>query len=178
MDHHDSSITLFVDGDRSGGPVNSSSTEVEILEQAQIYTALAEVYDEGPNVALWPSSRHNYWLTRPPYSDGGGGVFGQKPTITVTEFYVTPFDHLVRDSPTESLVSELHPGTTIGFEMVVCDFDVKPGRTHSSHFLHRGDTMFSNSWIEGFLLGPGGELPDDSAVESVTWARIKAQFVK
>ena len=29
----------------------------------------------------------------------------------------------------------------------------------------------------GLLVGPGGELPD-SAVESMTWGRIKATFVR
>ena len=31
---------------------------------------------------------------------------------------------------------------------------------------------------DAVLLGPGGGIPDDSAVESITWGRIKAQFVE
>ena len=126
----------------------------------------------------------------PPYADGGGRVLGEHPTISVTEFYVTPFDRFVWNSPEESLVSELYPGKIIGFAIGVVDNDLTEGfPLDSIHYLRTeelsedcgGWSLYphcSDGFSLGLLLGPGGEIPDISAVESITWGRIKAQFVK
>ena len=126
------------------------------------------------------------------------GIFlsyvGQNPTISVTEFYVTPFDRFVWNSPEESVISELRPGKTIGFAIRVPDHEPKPDNLKSSHYLWSENcTPVSSGWpplnvgssprcsdgfATGLLVGPGGEIPDDSAVESITWGRIKAQFVE
>ena len=203
MSRHDSFIALHIDGDHSGGPVllapDALSDEEEYLlgtfRQAQEFRALAEVHDTGAHVKM-PHPGGYYgedWYQMPPYAEGGGGVFGENPTISVTEFYVTPFDRFVWDSPEESLVSDLYPGKVIGFALGVTDRDTpvdeSPG-LESVHYLRGMEpdwnclgfcslVMYtSEEFAKGLLLGPGGEIPDDSAVESVTWGRIKAQFAE
>jgi hypothetical protein len=43
--------------------------------------------------------------------------------VTVTEFYVTPFDSLVYFSAAESRPSALRPGQIIGFDMGIWEYD-------------------------------------------------------
>ena len=144
MDSHDSSVKVLVDGDRSGGAVTADSRELEIFEQAQIYSALAEVYDQSSHVVIWPSCSRDHWYITPPFADGGGRAFGEKPTVTVTEFYVTPFDRLIRDSPEESRASDLRRGASIGLGIVIHDYDTKPGYSSSIHFLSAWDWLASD----------------------------------
>ena len=191
-------ITLAVDGDRSGGQYRfvsdsfDSEEEWKLREsqQAQIYAVLPEVYDGGSQFQMFGNiffEDYEDWLIAPPYADGGGGVLGEHPSISVTEFYVTSFDRLVWNSPEETLVSELYPGKMIAFEIKVVDVDTGPAEWQSIHFLRSSEypedasylvSSSSDTFAQGILLGPGGELPDDSAIENITWGRIKAQFVK
>ena len=190
-------IEFMVDGDRNGGPFYFNSTVFDSQDEwrlaqnqsAQHYGALPEVYDEGPNLqsmAHRSVSNQGAWFITPPFADGGGGVFGDNPVISVTEFYVTAFDYFIWNDPAESVISRLHPGKIIGFAMEVLDVDIKPGVWQSSHYLRSrgyedtGAAFFSSdTFVQGFLVGPGGEVPPGiSAVESVTWGRIKAQFVE
>ena len=125
----------------------------------------------------------------------GGGSFGQNPTISVTEFYVTAFDRLVWNSPAESVVSDLYPGKIIGFHIMIWDRDAGYAGLKSIHNLpgeglgegatghpcSRHSTMevdCSDAFAPGLLLAAGGEIPEISAIESITWGRIKAAFVK
>ena len=115
------------------------------------------------------------WFQAPPYADGGGGIAGENPTISVTEFYLTPFDRFVWNSPEESRVSELYTGKVIGFGFLIADYD--PGEAIAGFFLGtRGSG--AGTYVDGMLLGPGGVFPEDTAVENVTWGRIKAAFGK
>ncbi len=100
----------------------------------------------------------------------------------MTEFYVTPFDRLIWNRPEESVVSALSRGTLIGFVLLIADHDdTEDPRAEGWHVI-RGRDYSSGPWnadhfARGLLVGPGGEVPD-SAVESVTWSRIKATFVR
>ena len=174
---HDGSIEFYVDGDRSGGVVTTTTNELDIFEQAQMYSAIAEVYDQSSHVVLWPSSPRHHWYITPPFALGGGRAFGEKPTVTATEFYVTPFDRLIRDSPEESRASDLRRGASIGLGIVIHDYDTKPGYSSSIHFLSAWAWLAADQSPEGLLVGPEGEVPGVSAVESITWARIKARFI-
>ena len=42
----------------------------------------------------------------PPYTDGGGGSVGEQPTVSVVEYYVTPFDRFVWNDQDESEISD------------------------------------------------------------------------
>ena len=187
LQFHDAAINFYIDGDHSGGEVGVSpsccETEGEFLlrhsQTAQGYVIIGGLYAAGPRVRL---SNYHYvydqnWFALPPYAEGGGGSAGENPTISVTEFYVTPFDRFVWNSPEESQVSELSPGKVIGFALNVNDPDADDDL--GVYYLgEKGHPYFADVFVDGVLLGPGGEIPDESVVESITWARIKATFGK
>ena len=189
---HDSSIQFWVDGDHSGGEFLFPDGEDDRYQQAQRYVAIGEVHGISPHVSIPWFNQSEDWFTYPPYTDGGGGSFGENPTISVTEFYVTPFDRLIDNSPEESVVSDLYPGKIISFAIEVYDVEPEPRRFTSLHYLRAREwgecqpngnkyasISSSDCFAVGLLLGPGGEIPPGiSAVESITWARIKATFVK
>ena len=190
---HDSSLQFRVDGDHSGGQYFyyewEVGTEGERLllhnGQAQTYYAIGEVLDDSPLVFLQPQGLHTDWFTNPPYAEGGGGTFGENPVITATEFYVTPFDQLVWDHPEESRVSDLYPGKIIGFLIQTYDYEIG----HNPESVHTlagpgfdlridpsGIDAFSDIFADGILVGPNGEVPEGTAVQDMTWGRIKATF--
>ena len=187
MVFHDSSVEFAVDGDHSGGAVFPEESPEERVWQVQVFNALGEVFDGGSQVGLVP---HAYllsaeWLIQPPFAHGGGAVVGGSPIFSVTEFYVTPFDRLVpTGDPEDSDVSDLFAGKIIGFNIEVFDVDDQPGietihqlavpPSHESygHLLY----MSADDFADGVLVTPDGLSSDDSAVESDSWARIKATF--
>ncbi len=184
---HDSSVRFRVDGDASGGRYHfrdrNDPDEVRWLtsQHAQEYFALGDIFGSGPHICLWSQSGDEDWFRQPPYAEGGGASFGEHPTLSVTEFYVTPFDRLIQDSPEESVVSTLSPGTLIGFILQIVDLDEEGPRAEAVHSIvgqdYWSDPRNADTFARGLLVGPGGELPD-SAVESLTWGRIKATFVR
>jgi hypothetical protein len=187
-------VSFRVDGDASGGKYYFYLEEIEDDEErqllnyqhAQSYHALGDIVGSGSHVCVGFSRAREGWFNLPPYAEGGGASFGEQPTLSVTEFYVTPFDRLIWNRPEESVVSALSPGTLIGFSLTILDHDDaerQPEGFHFiTHFIAEGDyssAIFRNAdnFVRGLLVGPGGELPD-SAVESMTWGRIKATFVR
>ena len=134
MSFHDSSVMFAVDGDHSGGELQPPGSTLENMPpyEAQLYQALGEVFDEGLQVLLFPRSYHVSpdWFSRPPFAHGGGAVFGESPifSVSVTEFYVTPYDLFVWTDPGDSNLSDLFAGKIIGFNMEVYDVDRRPGR--------------------------------------------------
>ena len=186
---HDSSVNFIVDGDASGGKFYFYLEEIEDDEERQLlnyqhaqdYHALGDIVGSGSHVCVGSSRAKEGWFNLPPYAEGGGASFGAHPTLSVTEFYVTPFDRLIWDSPAESVVSTLSRGTLIGFILAIRDFDVEGELAGGFHSIrgqdYWSDTTNADGFARGLLVGPGGEIPD-SAVESVTWGRIKATFVR
>ena len=162
MNNHDSFVGFRVDGDASGGTYVFSSDDIEDPEErrlltyqhAQSYRALGEILGGGPHVCLHDYSGYNAedWFQQPPYVEGGGASFGAQPTLSVTEFYVTPFDRLIWNSPEESVVSTLSRGTLIGFVLSIADIDEEGGRG-SRPFLAGQD--FFVRFMERRWLRPG-----------------------
>ena len=190
---NDSLLGFWVDGDHSGG----ESFVQGITQTAQGYYAIAEVFGDHPQImpALGGALHSRAFSVKTPFAEAGGGSFGEEPTITVTELYVTPFDVLVidvreqRDYPEESSVSDLHAGKIIGFSISVYDHDGVGLRNVSyQHLLSEDLPQTVNEfspisggpefWVDGLLVGPGGEIPSDTAVEHITWAQIKASLVE
>ncbi len=78
---------------------------METYSLAQPYDAIARI-PVGPNVGIWGASimhdiRHPVydWMVKPPYSESSGGVYGENPTVSVIQFYVTssmPFPGRIR----------------------------------------------------------------------------------
>ena len=185
MGHNDSSIGIIVDADHSGGEyagIAELTPEEDLLYynyQAQWYQALAETYDSGPRVTMiyTESKAQDDWFMEPPYAEGGGRIYGEHPTISVTEFYITAFDYFVWYSQEESAISELYPGKVIGLLIFVADRD--ENEVMPSSFYNLGEfSDLSDTFADCVLVDPRGEIPEISAVESITWGRIKAQFVK
>ena len=194
MVFHDSSVAFAVDGDHSGGELfpgqysgEPSEDWLQDVLEAQVFTALGEVFDGGSQVRLFPSSIHVSadWFSRPPFAHGGGAVFGGSPIGSVTEFYVTPFDRFVATDPEDSDVSDLFGGKIIGFNIEIPDVDalVGDGRPHweTIHLLAapRSDAehllkMSADDFADGVLVTPDGLSSEDSAVESDSWGLIKA----
>ena len=190
-------ITLALDGDHSGGAGCSSCSEEEFLDEhgnTQSYWAIARTAS-GPVVYLpfpryyFPTQTDEFgWTTLPPLAHGGGGVAGENPTISIIELYVTPLDSWAgQHSPDEIVVSDWAAGQVVGFAVGVADRE-KSGEHGviwtpeamgpsvptevTADNLPSLDMAFlrADGYIDGILLSdPGG-----SAVESVSWGRIKA----
>ena len=192
MGSHDS-IVLTIDGDHSGGAgISGSSSEETLLKsygQTQKYFAIARTAS-GPTLDndLRSEAGGFSWKVFPPYGDGGGGVFGEAPTISVIEFYVTPFDHWGEwESVEESVVSDLAAGQVIGFAIAVHDWDENEEGWDSSWtpraMLPSSDPLFdiwdleADFFLDGLLLSAYPAEPgEETAVESVSWGRIKASL--
>ena len=107
-------------------------------------------------------------------------MFSENPTIWVTEFYVTCFDLLDHLNPQNSVVSGLDAGKTIGFNFGVSDNDEKPaGRAAYYDLVYSEEisevAIGADSFVDGLLLGPDDDF-GNSAVQSASWARIKASL--
>ena len=187
----DDYISLMVDGDHTGGlyvPLPLSRPLGEEVEdplesnmQAQSYQAVSRAAGD-PLVDLVATTFFvdERWMVEPPFARGGGGVLGENPVFWSVEFYVTCFDRLNHLSPEDSIVSQLTEGKIIGFDIWVFDVDDDSGQ-EAIYYLDRPDGAEPHDWhdastlLDGVLLGPGGE-DGGSAVQSVSWGRIKASL--
>ena len=182
---HDSAVRFHVDGDRSGGEWRKDPASEEYLDvmnvHAQGYFAIAGNYDNDSNLQmLWFTDQPPApGFLLPPYADGGGECVSEHPVICAVEFFVTAFDRFVWDNPGESVVSDLYPGKSIGFELLLRD--VEPSIYEGARSEHKLSPDFSknrwdpNTWPEGLLVGADSRA-NDTAVRDVTWGRIKASL--
>ena len=165
---YDSYISF--DGDRSGGGASSFWAST-----AQWYLAIAEVFADVPQLIIGSVMDSFPFVVQPPFGDVGGGSFGQEPTLSVTEFYVTPFDRLMVgqsnqvDGLEQVVVSSLHVGKIIGFAIAVLDIDMKS--EEFDNVLHlRSENAVEHAvtppdfMVEGLLVGPGEIPPDENTV--------------
>lgn len=184
-------MTLRVDGDHSGGKYEFFREEFDTQEewylafqvQAQAYNIGAQAPDNSYVTHRLPQAE---WSILPPYAEGGGEVFSEAPAISVTEFFITPFDRLVWNSPEESVKSRLFPGKIVGLGIDVLDVDTPrqdPSRVSSDdwHALYSLPLVYDPPFtadllVDGVLVGAGGKIPETTAVEYTSWARIKAAF--
>ena len=184
----DSGIRFMVDGDHSGGEYSyllgwqcQECTPDQVLEdnrQAQDWMAIAETPD-GEHLFHDGASE---WVLGEPYAAAGGGVLGESPATTVTEFRVTPFDDLIYDDEAASKASQLYPGKVIGFGMSTFDNDDtqwKDGYGRRIAMTLWGEiraTRNADFLVDGLLVGAGEDPSryDGSAVEPSSWGRIKA----
>ncbi len=189
MHRWDSSIAFMVDGDHTGGEYSyllgincQECTAEEVLEdnrQAQRWMAIAEAPGGGELLGYDGASD---WVTKEPYAAAGGGVIGESPATTVTEFKVTPFDDLIYNDEDASEASQLFPGKIIGFTITTKDNDdlrYDDGLGHKMRISLGGRTrtmINADLFSDCLLVGAGDDpsLYDDSAVEPSSWGRIKA----
>jgi hypothetical protein len=137
-------MELEIDGDWSGGRYGYFDWNcpecgyrerlVQHNRQAQQFLVVPEAPD-GVLLGYLGAAAGVDWVTRPPYGDAGGGISGIGPTVSVTEFYLTPFDNLIRDKPVESTPSPLFAHKVVGIGISVPDFDQSSGAYHAYHQL-------------------------------------------
>ncbi len=177
------SITLYLDADHNGGKgftdgYGTLGDRLPSYGETQKYDAISRTVS-GPTLA----SEHSFlqpWHTSPPYGDAGGNVAGENPFVWVVEMYVTPQDGW-GDSIAEILFSELSANQIIGFAPVINDSDPSfdpdtsipwnpEGIDDEEAFLLLPHSM-ADLFLDGLLLPAQA-----TAVESVTWGRIKASL--
>jgi hypothetical protein len=171
-------LEFMVDGDHSGGeyhflpqfPSDCCASEEEYTLnnnlQAQQYWSIAQTPD-GVHVGYLGAGAA--WVNRPPWSWGGGGV---RDGVTVTEFYVTPFDSLVYFSAEKSRPSTLRPGQIIGFDVGIWEYDSDASAHVLSMYLGTVDTWrWASHFVDGVLVSGKGTT---SALTDLSWGRIKA----
>ena len=183
----DSSIAFMVDGDHTAGiygqllGINCEEcTDEQVLwnhRHAQRWMAIAEAPGGGDILDYDGASD---WVIREPYAAAGGGVLGESPATTVTEFRLTPFDDLIYNDEEASTPSELYPGKVIGFSISMWDNDAVawggPARVSISLSGNWQVMINANLFSDGLLVGAGEDPSsyDVSAVEPSSWGRIKA----
>ena len=173
-------IEFMLDGDHTGGDYTGSADENWTDEEkdlnnnrtAQQYVAIGDTPD-GRHVGYL--GKGTEWVNALPYADGGGGSTGDGPTTTIIEFFVTPFDDLIWNSPDDSVASPLFDGKIIGFQISAQDMDEGPSDYRAFHTLsgQAATWRFAERFVDGRLVGAGG---DGTAVEEDSWGRIKASL--
>ena len=181
----DSSIAFMVDGDHTGGiygqllGINCQECTAEQVlwnhRHAQRWMAIAEAPGGGDILDYDGASD---WVIREPYAAAGGGVIGESPATTVTEFMLTPFDDLIYNDEEGSKASELYPGKVFGFSISMRDYDGTGALDVAISLSGKWQEMINADLFSDGLLVGAGEDPsrydDVSAVEPSSWGRIKA----
>ena len=173
-------IEFMVDGDHTGGDYTGSADENWTAEEkdlnnnrtAQQYVAIADTPD-GRHVGYL--GKGTEWVNALPYADGGGGSIGEGPTTSIIEFFITPFDDLIWNSPDDSVPSPLTDGKIIGFQISAQDFDrgCCEGENYRAFHTLSGQAAtwrYAERFVDGRLVGVGG----GTSVEEESWGRIKA----
>jgi hypothetical protein len=187
-------VEFHLDGDHTGGQYNFwlevddySEEEFKLLQnlQAQQYVIIAESPD-GQIIGYQGNGLG--WAIDPPYTDAAGTAFGEDPTTTIMEFYVTAWDEINWQGPHLSRRSELVGGKIIGLQVTIADYDAinedgGPVR-RGFHTLSGQDNtwIFAERFVDAELIpcdtgdcGAAAE-PLPTAVREDSWGRIKATF--
>ena len=172
------SVEFMVDGDHSGGQYNFNNDETMTDEekalnqnrQAQKWNAIFDAPDG--RILGYPGRAE--WLNSPPLSDGGGGSVGSGPTVSILEIYVTPYDDIVFSDQAASVATDLEAGNIIGLQIAMPDFDTAPQEYRGYHTLsgQAATFRFAERFVDAQLVSAG----DATAVDDLSWARIKASF--
>lgn len=182
---HDATVILAVDGDHSGGVFfyGYSHDPGFLLTngQAQNYIAIDQTLGQARPIDLLANgpSYEDPWFLEPPFADAGGGTFGQQPTISVNEFYVTAFDQFHWRDKDASVISDLRAGEVLGLKVQIADRDTRrwsfnvplsmfPSSSHPIWAVDAGE------FADGVLM-PRANTPGTEGVARMdSWARIKA----
>ena len=197
LDDNNHDLILAIDGDHSGGGNRLESFETwDFWGESQQYGAIARTasgrtalygyHTSGLSGGYTVVTTEDSWMFFPPYVDAGGGLAGENPTIRVIELYFTPYDSWQgRDSrPEDVVVSDLTAGKVIGFAILVGESEDKGSWFLGPEAVQSEDPEIdilyryrAEYYLDGLLLPAGAAEPgEDSAVESVSWGRIKASL--
>ena len=195
------SILFSLDADHSGGTGrrNGENTYKELLDlygSTQQYSVIAQTVS-GPTLDNYVRVRQknplylkytgtpDSWMVFPPYGDAGGMAEGKRPSLSVIEMYVTPYDWWeALDDIDKVGFSELSAHQIIGFAIMIADTDddchdclgpfwqpAEISNGSSDNWVNIFRDNRADVFIDGLLLPA-----QDTAVESLTWGRIKASL--
>ena len=174
-------IECMLDGDHTGGDYTGNANPDWTAEESKLNNnRTAQQYIA---VADDPSGRHVFylgagseWVNDVPYADGGGVSVGDGPTVSIIEFYCTPFDDLIWNSPDDSVASPLFEGKIIGYQISTPDTDQAPGQDRAFHTIsgQAATWRFAERFVDARLVGAGGDM--GTSVEEDSWGRIKASL--
>lgn len=158
-------VALIVDGDHSGYHGDPLDESFDQYYDVIIYPDWGRL--RLPFVgAYWDED--GYWAVEPPYALGTASVLEGETVSWTVEFYVTAFDLLLDSDPDGSETSTFQPGDTIGFTVGVFDFDHDDVGSGQFYLENVEEPSGFDRKAHGVLTG------SPRAVESTTWARIKA----
>lgn len=175
------SIEFMIDGDHTGGQYGgwtkdehyTTEEELKLINngQAQQFLGIPESPD---GILVGYLGAGTGWVAQAPFMEGGGGATGTNPTVSVVEWYLTPYDNLIWNDPDASVQSQLTPDKIVGFQISVPDFDTEPRAYHAFHTLSGQPKTFAYAerFVDGILVGAD----IGSAVEETTWGEIKSSF--
>ena len=169
---------FMVDGDHSGGAYLARPRNVENLEavtQAQYYYNPLHPSDISD---LHLPTGVTAWAFEAPWFDVGLANFGERPTQTILEMKLTPWDH-VGGGPAASQRTRLAGGNVIGFQLNFADFDPRLEGIWVIGSVSQGAIQSNASLFADAELIPCDILDCSRASTVVTrnsWGRIKASF--
>lgn len=175
-------FVLKVDGDHSGGQYvflggggQQHKPDLRNIAQAQYYEIKS--YSQADDLITIPfSASFRRWMHREPYAAAAGTALGENPTFWTVEFFATAFDDVPAEGPEGSVISDLQPGQTIGLDLVITDWDESETRMAQFFLMDPEDEMAwegADGFVDAILVGP-----EQTAVETDSWARIKATLVE
>ena len=197
--HLSDSVIFSIDADHSGGKgirqggnIISDEELIDIEGRTQSYSVIAETVS-GPTLEnyirggqLGTGGKPTSWKVYPPYGDAGGAAAGEQPTSSVIEMYVTPYDWWgAWDDVNQTEFSQLSANQVIGFAIKIYDQDQDYNNCApcSANFWFPADLdvdgladldgrmQIADIFLDGLLLPAQA-----TAVESITWGRIKASL--
>ena len=175
--------TLGVQRNNSGGPFAFFDESEGRLwnSRAQSYWLKPEPF--GSPLSLIHVANGAAWPALEPWCEIGGAQFGSDPNYSVIEARVTPWDAISMDGPDASSRSTLLSGRVLGLQILVYDRDRYP-KDESAVFslafhelMRQGDASY---FVDAELIPctvADCSQARPSAVEDVSWGRIKAAMV-
>ena len=167
--YHDS-FWVLIDGDHAGGLVDVNDGPTGANEKVQYYVSLPEVSEGSTIIMKWTDAQ---WPFLPPFADGGGDSSGENPVISVTEFYITPFDEFSPSGPDASRISDFKANSIVGINMIMVDYDTK-SNIHGLYELPQQplESKNADNFADAILLPAKA----GTAVNMASWGRIKASI--
>ena len=182
----DDFFDIMVDADHSGGKYRSfESIEPEHPRRWDGAQAIQYILSVPPPDDR-PFEIYNYatWNYAPPWSEVGWNhveLPSEGGSITSYECALIAFDDLNWMGPDQSKIHNLEQGEVIGVNVALGDWDLDPKYIDGYWSLSpKTKTYKLAERLTDFLLAPVEEriFEGATAVESVTWGRIKAGFLR
>lgn len=191
IDNNFDTVEICLDFDHSGDPIYMNTATAD-LDAERWEGALSQNYryelHKEQEMFLWGAAP---WAGVEPYAgvrwSYDGDINGGATTLFM-EMWFTPFDDLPTSSESiddpDVLVHTIEEGTIMGIGFAVQDDDNGAEGTYNGYWTNSGDTELyfkATAFVDYVMLGydesiwvPGENVP--TAVESDSWARIKARF--